>query len=217
MQLDHYISLVVFLLCSYKTKGYPATCYYTTSMSKFLACPRLDPTDLGRLTNLRQICRHLECTIQCFEDAIGHCANTGFFRAVDVKTAKTMWRYACHDPEGTVKMVEACNAQLLDNECVTDKLKQVFDAKLQFRLSPLNVDDYVSDMCSAVRDYRRCATQPPIQPTWKCSTAEAAMANNFLDLDTSMSGCGQAHTNTLFSVYGGPTQCRKESSATSLI
>ena len=57
-------------------------------------------------------------------------------------------------------MVEACNAQLLDNECVTDKLEQVFDAKLQFRLSPLNVDDYVSDMCRYVVQ-SNLVSQPP--------------------------------------------------------
>ena len=64
-----------------------------------------------------------------------------------------------------------------------------------------------------MKAYTTCAPPSPIQPTATCSADQAAIINNFLELDVSVSGCGQAHTNDLFTIHGGPTQCGEKTTA----
>ena len=64
-----------------------------------------------------------------------------------------------------------------------------------------------------MKAYKTCAPPSPIQPTATCSADQAAIINNFIELDVSVSGCGQAHTNDLFTIHGGPTRCEEKTTA----
>lgn len=215
------VAVVLYLSTIQETTAACSSDALNSALKRFRACPKLNPLNpehLGELTDARSFCESLECTLKCLNDAIGNCTDTGYFRIADMGVYKTYFRYACSDLTGLHQALRDCTGPLLDNICVMNKNAAMRHALLEFSLKPFDTDTdgFVDEFCRALNKSRMCALQEPIQPTLTCSAEEADVLNNLMDINSSISGCGQSHTNSLFSVYGGPLQCDEISSSCSL-
>lgn len=185
-------------------------CSNQAAVNRLSKCVRLDINKLMGMKNfesmMTNLCDSVECSITCYENALKDCTSEGIFRVIDFKVNRVSMRYACNFPQALLNAVKECGDYLVSWTCFDNFLTGMMNATEALISSPSDTDSYVTDYCSASKDYIKCAAASPLGANGSCTASQATMLNNIYSISLSSEACGISQNNTLFATYGGPPE-----------
>lgn len=183
-------------------------CSLEAVSNRLAKCVTLTLTDANSLQQaISSMCKSVECTIACYERAVGDCSAQGIFRLYDFDAYRVGTRYACnYDITEMINAATNCVSILATSACFLDAVTDLGTAASSLLSTP-DYDAYVTAYCSYASSFKSCLKSSPLVSSGSCTPVQAELMNNLYDISLSVASCNIAQDNPLFSTYGGEATC----------
>lgn len=199
------ISLGLAVLLSLISESTAADCSTTAVSNRLQECASLQLSTLMNQQNVQssvsKLCESVDCSIGCYTRVYEVCLSTGIFQVIDLKAYKVAARYICNNNQDTLSALQNCG--LTSWTCFSDLTNKLGSTVTTYS-SSANATAYVSDYCSAAKNFKSCKSSSPLVASGSCTTAQAKVLNNIFDVSLSINRCGISQNNELFDTYRAP-------------
>ncbi|XP_060552266.1 uncharacterized protein LOC132713636 [Ruditapes philippinarum] len=176
-------------------------CFTSSVTSRMSQCKPITMTTFMQQNQsaIQEICDDIECTSQCYTQAIGDCHKENKFVMIDPETIKISTRATCDNINVFASTIQHC--RMRDTSCLRTLAKSMTSAQMYIHAEQFS--EYKNLVCGATSRFRSCIS---FDVTENCTESMAILAKNLYEVWHSYSACGPVD-NIMFQQYSGELTC----------